>query len=113
MPVEVLGGAVVVHGGSGVGVAVGDLEVGQVDACVEHGGDKGVPQHRRVHPRQPDTGLVGEGVQPSGGGVPVHLGAARGPQDRTDVPFAGRVVDSSADGWWEGEDDLAAFPRDS
>jgi hypothetical protein len=29
----------------------GDLDVAQVDAGVEHGGDEGVPQHVRVHPR--------------------------------------------------------------
>ena len=80
--VEVLAGPVVAHGGAGVGVAGGDLDVAQVDAGVEHGGDEGVAQHVRVHPRQPDPGLVGEGVQASGGGVPVHPGAASGAQDR-------------------------------
>jgi hypothetical protein len=39
MSVEVLAGAVVAHGGAGVGVPGGDLHVAQADAGVEHGGD--------------------------------------------------------------------------
>src|SRR4051812_9033105 len=52
MSVEVLAGTVVAHGGTWVGVACCDLHVSQIDTFVEHGGDKGVPQHVRVHPRQ-------------------------------------------------------------
>ena len=52
MPVEVLAGSVVAHRGSWVGVAGGDLDVAEVDAGVEHGGDEGVPQHVRVHARR-------------------------------------------------------------
>ncbi|MCW2946569.1 MAG: hypothetical protein JWR24_3286 [Actinoallomurus sp.] len=33
-------------------MAGGDLHIAQIDACVEHGGDEGVTQHVRVHPRQ-------------------------------------------------------------
>jgi hypothetical protein len=44
--VEVVAGAVVAHGGAGVGVACGDLDITQVDASVQHGGDKGVPSAR-------------------------------------------------------------------
>ena len=51
MPVEVLAGTVVAHGGARVGVAGGDLHVAKVDARVEHGGDEGMAQHVRVHPR--------------------------------------------------------------
>src|SRR4051812_7295866 len=43
--VEVLAGAVVAHGGAWVGVAGCDLDVAEVDACVEHGGDVGVAEH--------------------------------------------------------------------
>jgi hypothetical protein len=42
--VEVLAGTVVAHGGAGVGVAGGDLDVAEVDAGVEHGGDVGVSE---------------------------------------------------------------------
>jgi len=36
-------------------VAGGDLDVAQVNAGVEHGGDEGVPEHVRTHLRDPDT----------------------------------------------------------
>ena len=51
MAVEVLACSVVAHGGSGVGVAGGDLNVAQVDAGVEHRGHEGVAEHVRVHSR--------------------------------------------------------------
>jgi hypothetical protein len=38
--VEVLPSSVVSHGGAGVGVAGGDLDVAQIDAGVEHGSDE-------------------------------------------------------------------------
>jgi hemoglobin len=46
--VEVVAGSVVPHGGPGVGVARGDLDVAEVDAGVEHGSDVGVAEHVRV-----------------------------------------------------------------
>ncbi len=46
--VEVLAGPVVAHGGAWVGVAGGDLDVAQVHASVEHGGDEGMAEHVRV-----------------------------------------------------------------
>jgi hypothetical protein len=46
--------------------------------------------------------------------VPVHPGAASGPEDRTRVPFSDGVVDGSADGGWDGcGDNLGAFAGDS
>src|SRR5690606_17833626 len=51
--VEVLPGSVVAHGGAGIGVARGDLDVPEVYAGVEHRGDERV----RVHPRQVDPGV--------------------------------------------------------
>jgi hypothetical protein len=52
-------------------------------------------------------------VQPSGGRVPIHPGAAPGPQYRTHVPFSDRVVNGSADGGWKGcEDHLGPFAGD-
>jgi SMI1 / KNR4 family (SUKH-1) len=44
VPVEVLAGAVVAHGGARVGVASSDLHVAGADAGVEHGGHEGMPQ---------------------------------------------------------------------
>ena len=41
MAVEVLASTVVADGGARVGMAGGDLDVAQVNACVEHGRDGG------------------------------------------------------------------------
>jgi len=91
----------------------GDLDVAEVDAGVEHGGDEGVPQHVWVHPWQPDPAVGGEGVQASGGGVPVHPRPASGPQDGTRGSFPVCVVDGPAyRGREGGEDDLAALAGD-
>jgi hypothetical protein len=55
MPVQVLPSAVVAHRGARISMAGGDLDVTEVDAGVEHGGDERVPQHVRMHPRGPNT----------------------------------------------------------
>src|SRR5665811_1758536 len=75
--VSVEGGAgtVVSHGGAWVGVAGGDLDVAQVDAGVEHGGDVGVAEHVWVHAWQSDPGVVGQAAKSSGGGVAVQAPA--------------------------------------
>ena len=75
MAVEVLAGAVVADGGAWVGVAGGDLDVTEADAGVEHGGDEGVPQHVRVHPRHPDPGTGSQLLEAAGRGVPVQAPA--------------------------------------
>ncbi|HSE45791.1 MAG TPA: hypothetical protein VLA89_10750, partial [Gemmatimonadales bacterium] len=62
-------------------VARCDLHIAEVDPGVEHGGDEGVRQHVRVHPRKSDSGLLGEAPQPTGGAVPIHPGSAGGQQD--------------------------------
>jgi hypothetical protein len=36
-------------------VSGGDLDVSQVDACVEHGGDVDVPEHVWLHPGDLDA----------------------------------------------------------
>src|SRR6185369_5412441 len=48
--VEILAGPVVTHRGTWVGVAGGDLDVPQVYASVQHGGDEGMAEHVRVRP---------------------------------------------------------------
>jgi len=69
-----------------------------------------VAQHVGVHPRQPDTRVSSEALQPAGGGVPVHSYAPQVAQDRP--------VSASADGAFDGalhrgrqrdEHDLAAL----
>src|SRR6266516_3001000 len=72
--VELVAGAVVAHGGPWVGVAGGDLDVAEVDAGVEHCGDKGMSEHVWVL-RHPHPAGGGEGGQAAGGGVPVHPSA--------------------------------------
>ena len=48
MAVEVLARSVVAHRGARVGVTGGDLDIPQVDACIEHGGDERMPEHVRM-----------------------------------------------------------------
>ena len=48
MTVEVLAGSVITHGGAWVGVPGSDLDIPQVDARVQHGGDKCMAQHVRM-----------------------------------------------------------------
>jgi circadian clock protein KaiC len=48
------------NAGAGVGMPGGDLDVAQVGAGVEHGGDEGVPEHVRMRARDPHTGVIGE-----------------------------------------------------
>jgi hypothetical protein len=55
--VEILACPVVAHRGARIGVAGGDLDVSQVHASVEHGGDEGVPEHVRVWPGDPDPAV--------------------------------------------------------
>src|SRR5690349_17675416 len=55
--VEILAGAVVPHGRAWVGVARGDLDVAEVDACIKHRGDEGMAQHVRVHAWQRHSGV--------------------------------------------------------
>src|SRR5581483_4625766 len=74
--VEVLASTVVAHRGAGIGVTGGDLDIAQVDARVEHGGNECVAQHVRVCPASLDAGGCCELSQAAGGGVPVHPGAA-------------------------------------
>jgi hypothetical protein len=65
-----------VHRGARVGVAGGDLDIAQVDACVEHGGDERVAEHVRVCPGGLDAGGCGEPAQAAVGRVPARPGAA-------------------------------------
>jgi hypothetical protein len=93
------------HGGAGVGVPCGDLDVAQVDAGVEHRGDEGVPEHVWVHPWQVRAGALRKAAQPAGGRVAVHPGAAAVQQDRTGSAVVDCAVDGAGYGRWEGNED--------
>jgi hypothetical protein len=71
--VQVLAGTVVSHGGARVGVAGGDLDIAQVDASVEHGGDKSVPQHMRMCPGDLDAACLKQ-IEVSNFVISVHQG---------------------------------------
>ena len=114
MAVKVLAGSVVAHGGAGVGVACGDLDVAEVDSGVEHGGDVGVAKHVRVHPRGGDAGGLGEVTQSSCGAVAGHAGAAAVSKDRADRRrLVDGAVDGPSDGGWEWDGgELVALAMD-
>jgi hypothetical protein len=48
--IEVLSRPAVTHGRPRIGVPGGDLDVAQVHACIQHGGDEGMAEHVRVRP---------------------------------------------------------------
>ena len=60
----------------------GDLHVAEADTVVEHGGDEGVPQHMRVHPRHPHASSGGVVFEPTSRDAPVHPPAQDVAQDR-------------------------------
>ena len=94
-------------------MARGDLDVAQVHAGVEHGGEERVPEHVRVHPGKVDPGLVGQVVQATGRGVPVHPPALPVPQDRPLLTAVDGAFDRTLHGWRQGcQDDLAALATD-
>jgi hypothetical protein len=108
--VKVVAGPVVAHRCARVGVPGGDLDIAQVDACIEHGGHASVPKHVRVHPRQPDARSAGEPAEPTGSRVAVHPRAASVQQQRSCFTVAAGAVNGPTDGWWQrDEDDLPAF----
>ncbi len=110
--VEVLASSVVAHGGTGVGMTRGGLDVSEVYSCVEHRGDEGVAEHVGMHPGDRDAGREGEPLQSSGRDVAGSCGCSSrlrrmGPQLRS----ADGAVDGSGDCWREGrEHDLVALP---
>jgi hypothetical protein len=50
-----------------VGVAGGDLDVSEVNSCVEHRGDEGMPQHVRVGAADAYSADAGEMPEAAGG----------------------------------------------
>lgn len=101
MPVEVLTGTVIPHGGAGVGMPGSDLDVPQVNSGVEHRGYEGVPKHVRMHVYLRQSGLLCESLQSSGSTVAVHTVVRAIPKDRPTGPSVDGAVDGSADGRWK------------
>jgi hypothetical protein len=77
-------------------VAGGDLDVAQVNACVEHGRDERVPEHMRMCPGDLDTSRSGEQSESAGGRMPVHSRAAIVEEDRPGTAAADGTVDGPA-----------------
>lgn len=108
---------VVAHGGARVGVAGSDLDVAEVDACIEHGGHERVTQHVGVHASGGDPGRYGQGPQPSGGAVPIHPPPGPRAEQRAGVSSLDGAVHGPADGRRQGNEDdlviaLAVDPQD-
>jgi hypothetical protein len=90
-----------------------DLDVTEVDAGVQHGGDEGVAQQMWVQVRHPHPCGGGQGVQAAGGGMPVHPSAVGVEQDRAGQAVTDGGVDGPSDcGWERDEDGLVALAVD-
>ena len=91
----------------------GDLDIAQVHAGVEHGGDESVPEHMGMHAARPDVTSLGQLAKPARGGVPVHPGAPGGAEDRPGRAAVDGSVDGTLDGRRErGQDHLSALTAD-
>ena len=89
----------------------GDLDVAEADAGIQHGGDEGMSEHVGVHPGHPDPGGLGQVLEPTGRGVPVHPGTQGVAEDRPVVVAVDSLIDGAGHRWGQGhEDDLAALP---
>src|SRR5450759_1469285 len=114
MPVEGGAGAVVAHGGAGIGVAGGDLDVAQVDASIEHRCDVRVAEHVRVHARQPNTGVLGEAAESSSCRVAVQPVALGVQEQRPFGAVCNGALNGPGDGRWKRDkDDLVALANHS
>jgi hypothetical protein len=63
--------------------------------------DERVPQHVRMRPGNPHTGLIGQAPEPARGGVAVHPGAAAVEQNGPGRAGADCPVDCPADRRWQ------------
>jgi hypothetical protein len=97
--VEVLAAVVVDRGGSGVGVAGGELHVAQRDTGVEGGHDERRSEHAEVDAAEP--GAAADRVDPTVGGAAVEALAVTASQDRPVVVFADVEVDGAGRSWDE------------
>lgn len=84
----------------GVGVASCDLDVGKVDAGVEHRGHECVAQHVRVHAGRRDVGRLGKCLQAAGGRVTIHPPGVAVEEDRSGSATGDRLVDGTTDSRW-------------
>ncbi len=114
MAVEVGSRAVVSHRRARICVACSDLDVAKIDSSVKHRGHEGLPQHVRVHPVLAHARDPGNGLQPSGGAVPVHPDSSAASEHRSVKAIVDRPVEGSTHSWWQRhEGDLVAFPMDT
>jgi len=112
MPVEGHPGAVVAHGGAGVGVAGRFLDVAERDTGVEGSGDERVPQGVGSDPFG-DACLAGDAPHDAGRGVPVESPAVGVAEEGTFVSFADSEVDGAGGAGRERDGDhLAALAGD-
>jgi hypothetical protein len=80
-------------------VAGGDLNVAQVHAGVQHGGDEGMAEHMRVRPGDRHASSFSQAQQAAGGYVAAHPGGPAVEQDRPADASADRTVNGPPDGW--------------
>ena len=85
-------------------MAGGDLDVAEVNAGVEHGGDVGVSEHVGMHPGHGYAGAGGQVTQSAGGRVARHADTGPVAQDRPVGPSLGGPFDRPGDRWWQGQD---------
>jgi len=86
----------------------GDLDVPQVHARVQHGGDEGMTEHVRVRPGDPHSSGVCQAPQAAGGGMAVHPRTAAAEQDRATGPGSHGTVDGTSNGRWQWDQDYLA-----
>jgi hypothetical protein len=110
--VEAAAGAVISHGGPGIGVRGGFLHVPERDAGVEGGRDERVPQGMRPD-RLGDPGAAGHPADNPGGAVPVQPLSVRAEENRPAHALADGQVDRPGRARCQRDgDDLAALARD-
>jgi hypothetical protein len=110
VPVEGGAGALVAHGGAWVGVAGGFLYVAGYDACVEGGGDEGVPEDVRAD-RLGDAGPFGDAAHDPAGAVPVQPLAVCAAEDRAVEAFADGQAEAAGRPRRQRDSDDLAHPK--
>ncbi len=117
MPVEVLAGMAVAHGGAGVSVAGGDLYVAQVESGVQHRSDEGVPEHVRGCMRGSFTPASSTRRRNRRVRSVDPFGCREGSRRSVGVPIVDGSLDCAAHGGWKRDEDdpvaLAVNPEHS
>ena len=112
VPVERDSGPVVAHGGAGVGVAGGFLDVAQGNAGVERRGDERVTQGVGSHALG-NPGPSGDAAHDPAGRVSVDPAPVSPGEDRSVAALSDRQVDGPGRPGRQGDgDDLASLAQD-